>query len=170
MLYGILGSFSLLIVLLSFWQKWVNVVAIKHVCNETFLSSGLFRQGVQCKDCKFNAHKKCSERVPKDCTGEAPKKGKALIIFFIYLFFYYVCSLLTIVKDVLKKGRKKEKIIMHPLCPDHWEKTDQAVESSSYPAEMHYNLHKRKYCQTYWRQKTMARLLTDYYPCWSKSH
>ena len=30
---------------------------------------GVFKQGVQCKDCRYNAHKKCSERVPKDCTG-----------------------------------------------------------------------------------------------------
>ena len=29
-----------------------------------------FFQGVQCKDCKYNAHKKCSEKVPRDCTGE----------------------------------------------------------------------------------------------------
>ena len=30
-------------------------------------------QGVQCKDCRYNAHKKCSERVPRDCTGEVPQ-------------------------------------------------------------------------------------------------
>ena len=29
-------------------------------------------QGVQCKDCRYNAHKKCSEKVPRDCTGEVP--------------------------------------------------------------------------------------------------
>ncbi|XP_038074704.1 serine/threonine-protein kinase D3-like isoform X2 [Patiria miniata] len=33
---------------------------------------GLFRQGIQCKDCKFNCHKRCAEKVPKDCLGEAP--------------------------------------------------------------------------------------------------
>ncbi|XP_076031444.1 serine/threonine-protein kinase D3 isoform X2 [Oratosquilla oratoria] len=42
-----------------------------HYCKK--LLKGLFRQGVQCKDCKYNAHKKCSEKVPKACTGEAPK-------------------------------------------------------------------------------------------------
>ena len=26
--------------------------------------------GVQCKDCRYNAHKKCSKKVPRDCTGE----------------------------------------------------------------------------------------------------
>ncbi|KAK3092459.1 hypothetical protein FSP39_003050 [Pinctada imbricata] len=39
------------------------------------LLKGLFRQGVQCKDCKFNCHKKCAQHVPKDCTGELPKIG-----------------------------------------------------------------------------------------------
>ncbi|XP_052766795.1 serine/threonine-protein kinase D1-like isoform X2 [Mya arenaria] len=34
------------------------------------LLKGLFRQGVQCKDCKFNCHKKCMPHVPKDCAGE----------------------------------------------------------------------------------------------------
>ncbi|XP_072025652.1 serine/threonine-protein kinase D3-like isoform X3 [Amphiura filiformis] len=31
---------------------------------------GLFRQGHQCKDCKFNCHKKCMDKIPKDCLGE----------------------------------------------------------------------------------------------------
>ncbi|KAK3734829.1 hypothetical protein QZH41_002401 [Actinostola sp. cb2023] len=31
---------------------------------------GIFRQGFQCKDCKFNCHKKCSEQAPKNCLGE----------------------------------------------------------------------------------------------------
>lgn len=34
------------------------------------LLRGLFKQGVQCKDCQYNAHKKCIDKVPKDCTGE----------------------------------------------------------------------------------------------------
>ncbi|XP_055593096.1 serine/threonine-protein kinase D1 isoform X2 [Uranotaenia lowii] len=34
------------------------------------LLKGLFKQGVQCRDCHYNAHKKCVELVPKDCTGE----------------------------------------------------------------------------------------------------
>ncbi|XP_071833350.1 serine/threonine-protein kinase D3-like isoform X2 [Apostichopus japonicus] len=33
---------------------------------------GIFRQGVQCKDCKFNCHKKCAPLVPRDCLGDAP--------------------------------------------------------------------------------------------------
>lgn len=35
------------------------------------LLRGLFRQGVQCKDCKFNCHRKiCAEKAPKNCRGE----------------------------------------------------------------------------------------------------
>lgn len=34
------------------------------------LLKGLFKQGVQCRDCQYNAHKKCIEKVPKDCVGD----------------------------------------------------------------------------------------------------
>ncbi|XP_030745104.1 serine/threonine-protein kinase D3 isoform X2 [Sitophilus oryzae] len=37
------------------------------------LLKGLFKQGLQCKDCNYNVHKKCLEKVPKDCTGELPR-------------------------------------------------------------------------------------------------
>jgi len=40
-------------------------------CNKVLV--GVFKQGVQCKDCRYNAHKKCSERVARDCTGEVPE-------------------------------------------------------------------------------------------------
>ncbi|CAB3398741.1 unnamed protein product [Caenorhabditis bovis] len=33
------------------------------------LLKGLIRQGIQCRDCKYNCHKKCSEHVAKDCPG-----------------------------------------------------------------------------------------------------
>ncbi|KAM7299649.1 serine/threonine-protein kinase D3 isoform X1 [Ixodes scapularis] len=38
------------------------------------LLKGIFRQGMQCKDCKFNVHKRCMDKIPMDCTGEAPKE------------------------------------------------------------------------------------------------
>lgn len=38
------------------------------------LLKGIYRQGLQCKDCRFNVHKKCMEKVPMDCPGEAPKE------------------------------------------------------------------------------------------------
>ncbi|XP_078062841.1 serine/threonine-protein kinase D2-like, partial [Mustelus asterias] len=39
------------------------------------LLKGLFRQGLQCKDCKFNCHKRCAEKVPNDCLGETVLNG-----------------------------------------------------------------------------------------------
>ncbi|XP_015783313.1 serine/threonine-protein kinase D1 [Tetranychus urticae] len=36
------------------------------------LLKGIIRQGYQCKDCKFNAHKKCMKDIPSTCTGEIP--------------------------------------------------------------------------------------------------
>lgn len=37
------------------------------------LLKGLFKQGLQCKDCQYNAHKRCTDKIPKDCPGENPK-------------------------------------------------------------------------------------------------
>ncbi|XP_060536785.1 serine/threonine-protein kinase D3 isoform X2 [Cylas formicarius] len=37
------------------------------------LLKGLFKQGLQCKDCNYNVHKKCLDKVPKDCTGEVQR-------------------------------------------------------------------------------------------------
>ncbi|KAJ8723604.1 hypothetical protein PYW07_007584 [Mythimna separata] len=34
------------------------------------LLRGLFKQGFQCKDCHYNAHRKCIPFIPKDCNGE----------------------------------------------------------------------------------------------------
>ncbi|TRY83359.1 hypothetical protein DNTS_015076 [Danionella cerebrum] len=34
------------------------------------LLKGLFRQGLQCSDCKFNCHRRCEALVPQDCRGE----------------------------------------------------------------------------------------------------
>ncbi|XP_069750179.1 serine/threonine-protein kinase D3-like isoform X2 [Narcine bancroftii] len=43
------------------------------VCQQCWLLlRGLFRQGMQCRDCRFNCHKRCMEHVPNDCLGEAP--------------------------------------------------------------------------------------------------
>ncbi|XP_028296526.1 serine/threonine-protein kinase D3 [Gouania willdenowi] len=39
------------------------------------LLKGLFRQGLQCKDCKFNCHKRCAAKVPRDCVGEVDFSG-----------------------------------------------------------------------------------------------
>ncbi|XP_047459956.1 serine/threonine-protein kinase D3-like [Mugil cephalus] len=34
------------------------------------LLKGLFRQGLQCTDCRFNCHRRCEPLVPRDCPGE----------------------------------------------------------------------------------------------------
>ncbi|XP_052003223.1 protein kinase D4 isoform X2 [Xyrauchen texanus] len=34
------------------------------------LLKGLFRQGMQCSDCKFNCHRRCESLVPPECRGE----------------------------------------------------------------------------------------------------
>uniref|UniRef100_A0A7N8X4A4 Serine/threonine-protein kinase n=1 Tax=Mastacembelus armatus TaxID=205130 RepID=A0A7N8X4A4_9TELE len=43
------------------------------------LLKGLFRQGMQCKDCKFNCHKRCAAKVPRDCLGEVDFNGGELV-------------------------------------------------------------------------------------------
>ncbi|XP_066536511.1 protein kinase D4 [Hoplias malabaricus] len=41
------------------------------VCQQCHkLLKGLFRQGMQCSDCKFNCHRRCESQVPPDCRGE----------------------------------------------------------------------------------------------------
>nr|XP_032819947.1 serine/threonine-protein kinase D3-like [Petromyzon marinus] len=40
------------------------------------LLKGLFRQGVQCKDCKFNCHKRCADKVRNDCLGDGEGNGE----------------------------------------------------------------------------------------------
>ncbi|XP_007069412.4 serine/threonine-protein kinase D1 isoform X2 [Chelonia mydas] len=42
------------------------------------LLKGLFRQGLQCKDCRFNCHKRCSPKVPNNCLGEVAINGDLL--------------------------------------------------------------------------------------------
>uniref|UniRef100_A0A1A8DT49 Serine/threonine-protein kinase n=2 Tax=Nothobranchius kadleci TaxID=1051664 RepID=A0A1A8DT49_NOTKA len=42
------------------------------------LLRGLFRQGLQCKDCKFNCHKRCALKVPNNCLGEVSINGDLL--------------------------------------------------------------------------------------------
>merc|ERR1719445_918938 len=42
-----------------------------HFCNKLLV--GVIKQGVKCKDCGYSAHKKCEDKVPRDCTGEPPK-------------------------------------------------------------------------------------------------
>lgn len=42
------------------------------------LLKGLFRQGLQCKDCRYNCHKRCAAKVPNNCLGEVTRNGELL--------------------------------------------------------------------------------------------
>uniref|UniRef100_A0A671W3M1 Serine/threonine-protein kinase n=1 Tax=Sparus aurata TaxID=8175 RepID=A0A671W3M1_SPAAU len=44
------------------------------------LLKGLFRQGLQCKDCKFNCHKRCAAKIPNNCLGEVSKNGDVVMV------------------------------------------------------------------------------------------
>uniref|UniRef100_A0A0N5BBM6 protein kinase C n=1 Tax=Strongyloides papillosus TaxID=174720 RepID=A0A0N5BBM6_STREA len=44
------------------------------------LLKGLIRQGIQCRDCKYNCHKKCAQFVAKDCSGNATQNMRDLFI------------------------------------------------------------------------------------------
>ncbi|XP_053716036.1 protein kinase D4 [Synchiropus splendidus] len=39
------------------------------------LLRGLFRQGLQCSDCRFNCHRRCEPLVPRDCPGVSDREG-----------------------------------------------------------------------------------------------
>uniref|UniRef100_A0A915EN45 protein kinase C n=1 Tax=Ditylenchus dipsaci TaxID=166011 RepID=A0A915EN45_9BILA len=43
------------------------------------LLKGLIRQGIQCRDCKYNCHKKCAQYVAKDCSGNTQHAQNALL-------------------------------------------------------------------------------------------
>uniref|UniRef100_A0A8C1VMK6 Serine/threonine-protein kinase n=1 Tax=Cyprinus carpio TaxID=7962 RepID=A0A8C1VMK6_CYPCA len=59
------------------------------------LLKGLFRQGLQCKDCKFNCHKRCAPKVPNNCLGEVSRNG-----------------------DLLSPGAESD-VVMEEGCDDH---------------------------------------------------
>ncbi|TKC36179.1 hypothetical protein EI555_006825 [Monodon monoceros] len=44
------------------------------------LLKGLFRQGLQCKDCRFNCHKRCAPKVPNNCLGEVTINGESDVV------------------------------------------------------------------------------------------
>ncbi|XP_053305135.1 serine/threonine-protein kinase D1-like [Spea bombifrons] len=66
------------------WKDWqeMNRVKVPHtfqvhsytrptICQHCRrLLKGLFRQGMQCKDCRFNCHRRCMSDVPDECRGE----------------------------------------------------------------------------------------------------
>uniref|UniRef100_A0A8C7UHV6 Serine/threonine-protein kinase n=1 Tax=Oncorhynchus mykiss TaxID=8022 RepID=A0A8C7UHV6_ONCMY len=55
------------------------------------LLKGLFRQGMQCKDCKFNCHKRCAAKIPRDCLGEVSFNGGK------FVSSAYICSYVLVI-------------------------------------------------------------------------
>ncbi|CEF63322.1 Serine/threonine-protein kinase D [Strongyloides ratti] len=53
-------------------------LTVCHYCKK--LLKGLIRQGIQCRDCKYNCHKKCAQFVPNDCSGNATQNMRDLFI------------------------------------------------------------------------------------------
>lgn len=45
------------------------------------LLKGVFKQGMQCKNCNYNAHKKCIEFVPKNCVNDEIDSNGIIIIY-----------------------------------------------------------------------------------------
>uniref|UniRef100_S4R9R9 Uncharacterized protein n=1 Tax=Petromyzon marinus TaxID=7757 RepID=S4R9R9_PETMA len=45
------------------------------------LLKGIFRQGLQCRDCKFNCHNRCAAKVPKECIGETLFNGGRVLFY-----------------------------------------------------------------------------------------
>ena len=37
---------------------------------------GVFRQGLRCKDCKINIHKRCAKEIGHNCPGEVPSLSR----------------------------------------------------------------------------------------------
>uniref|UniRef100_A0A665UI10 Serine/threonine-protein kinase n=1 Tax=Echeneis naucrates TaxID=173247 RepID=A0A665UI10_ECHNA len=80
------------------------------------LLKGLFRQGMQCKDCKFNCHKRCAAKVPRDCLGEVDFNGGDVCLF---LLFLCVCSpstssnipLMRVVQSIKHTKRKSSTVV-----------------------------------------------------------
>ncbi|KAH8383060.1 hypothetical protein KR009_006613 [Drosophila setifemur] len=53
----------------TFMVHTYGIPTVCQLCKK--LLKGLFKQGLQCRDCQYNTHKKCMDKVPLDCTGEA---------------------------------------------------------------------------------------------------
>uniref|UniRef100_A0A8C7CPV6 Serine/threonine-protein kinase n=1 Tax=Oncorhynchus kisutch TaxID=8019 RepID=A0A8C7CPV6_ONCKI len=85
------------------------------------LLKGLFRQGMQCKDCKFNCHKRCAAKIPRDCLGEVSFNGGKFVAS-IHLFIralVILCSpmtssfipLMRVVQSIKQTKRKSSTMV-----------------------------------------------------------
>lgn len=77
-----------------------------HFCRK--LLKGIIKQGLQCRDCHCNAHKKCVDKIPNDCFGESlfhvlPSFCYVkLFLYWQYVNWYYFYSLLIFRSPHLK--------------------------------------------------------------------
>uniref|UniRef100_A0A7N9B163 Serine/threonine-protein kinase n=1 Tax=Mastacembelus armatus TaxID=205130 RepID=A0A7N9B163_9TELE len=80
------------------------------------LLKGLFRQGMQCKDCKFNCHKRCAAKVPRDCLGEVDFNGGELVFSASEVFMKLVqvfsnIPLMRVVQSIKHTKRKSSTVV-----------------------------------------------------------
>uniref|UniRef100_A0A672IXZ6 Serine/threonine-protein kinase n=1 Tax=Salarias fasciatus TaxID=181472 RepID=A0A672IXZ6_SALFA len=86
------------------------------------LLKGLFRQGMQCKDCRFNCHKRCASKVPRDCLGEVDFNGVCAVCLqlswlaahFHFCFLMHFAFEHFIKEQQWEGGKKKRKGEGHP--------------------------------------------------------
>ncbi|KAL5258737.1 hypothetical protein ACHWQZ_G009257 [Mnemiopsis leidyi] len=64
-------------------------------CNKLLI--GLIRQGVRCKDCKYNAHRDCSKKIGDNCQGDM-----------LYIFTNSETNASTIVNDFRNRSDSKQ--------------------------------------------------------------
>ena len=66
------------------------------------LLKGISRQGLQCRDCKYNACKACVEnqRVPADCPGDIQDGESKIFIILLYLLTKDFLLILFLAPDV----------------------------------------------------------------------
>uniref|UniRef100_A0A8C7XAM6 protein kinase C n=1 Tax=Oryzias sinensis TaxID=183150 RepID=A0A8C7XAM6_9TELE len=84
------------------------------------LLKGLFRQGMQCKDCRFNCHKRCASKVPRDCLGEVYFNGGNLSVLEFEDF--------TLKMQTFSKNQEKSKLCS---CYRTDEKDEEAIKTIS---------------------------------------
>ena len=54
----------------------VFVVIVHYPTIPALQLKGVFRQGLKCKDCKINVHKRCAKEVANNCPGEVPSLSR----------------------------------------------------------------------------------------------
>uniref|UniRef100_A0A8D0AKJ9 Serine/threonine-protein kinase n=1 Tax=Sander lucioperca TaxID=283035 RepID=A0A8D0AKJ9_SANLU len=84
------------------------------------LLKGLFRQGMQCKDCRFNCHKRCASKVPRDCLGEVDFNGGKFFIQvhrhsgisqIFAIFKYFNIPLMRVVQSIKHTKRRSSTVV-----------------------------------------------------------